>query len=529
MPSRRAEAVPCACAPLAGHGSIIHYSIPNKMRHILTTLIATAVAAIAAQAQAVTAVTTAPGTLQSAIGTDAGAVSVLVVQGPIDAGDMEFVNTRMPALETLDLKDATVEAYYGAGHSINGVQRYDAGLLPPMIFAGLRASSVTLPSMAGLRIGTGAFAGASLATVTIPGNVAEVGDGAFAGCASLASATVEASAGLGTDIFAGCTALSEVRLPALAAIPVRMFDGCTSLATVAAAPTLETIGEAAFRGCKSLKNFSFPASLSSVGTSAFESSGLETVDMSGCTSLFKVGEYAFANCASLAEAVFADNTSEMGEGALFNCARLATLSLPGNLGGLGTALLSNAAIAGKFELPKRAMTVGDYALADAASITEVSVPSSLFYLGTEAMSGMSGLSRIDAKDLGSVPATGDDVWRGVDQPEVELVVADGQYDAFKTAGQWKEFNIVKGSGTDDIADIAEVSCRGRFVGTDLHISATGAELSRVMLYDVSGRLLADVEAGGSEAVIPTSDYSARAYVAEVRLADGVRATVKLVR
>ena len=88
----------------------------------------------------------------------------------------------MTSLESLDLKGVTIEAYYGAGHAINGVQRYDANYLPEMIFAGLRAKTLTLPLTDKLRIGEGAFVGASLTAVTIPENVGEVGDGAFAGC-----------------------------------------------------------------------------------------------------------------------------------------------------------------------------------------------------------------------------------------------------------------------------------------------------------------------------------------------------------
>lgn len=106
------------------------------MKRILTTLFFVVVVAGAISAQTVTAVTTAAGTLQSVLTTAPDKVVALVVQGPVDAGDLEFINTKMTSLESLDLKGATIEAYYGAGHAINGVQRYDANYLPEMILPG---------------------------------------------------------------------------------------------------------------------------------------------------------------------------------------------------------------------------------------------------------------------------------------------------------------------------------------------------------------------------------------------------------
>lgn len=500
------------------------------MKRILTTLFFVVVVAGAISAQTVTAVTTAAGTLQSVLTTAPDKVVALVVQGPVDAGDLEFINTKMTSLESLDLKGATIEAYYGAGHAINGVQRYDANYLPEMIFAGLRAKTLTLPLTAKLHIGEGAFVGASLTAVTIPENVGEVGDGAFAGCRALKSVTVKTNTGSGSDIFANCTALTTADISAMTEVPVRMFDGCSSLSAVIVNPSCISIGTAAFRGCKALKSFDFASTLTSLQPSAFECSGLQKIDMTASQDIFAVGQYAFANCSSLTEALFADNIVNISEGALFNCEKLTSIHLPGSLTGFGNAMLSNTAIAGKIEMPRMSMTIGDYALTGAAAVSEIDIPASVFYIGNEAMSGMSGLKRINVSKHQAIPSIGMDVWSDVDQPKVTLIVADSMYGEFKAAEQWKEFDIVMISGTDDItSESAGVSVKGRFEGMDLHVVATGVPMKRVELYDVSGALLTAVDTSENEIVIPTAAYTTRVYVANVILANGSRAAVKLMR
>ncbi len=499
------------------------------MKRILTTLISVAVAAIAVSAQTVTAVTTAAGTLKSVLTTSPDKVATLIVQGPVNAGDLEFINTEMTSLESLDLKAATIEAYYGAGHDINGIQRYDANYLPEMIFAGLRAKTLTLPSTDKLRIGEGAFVGAALTTVTIPANVGEVGDGAFAGCPALTSVVVKTNSGLGTDIFANCTSLAKADISALTEVPVRMFDGCALLSDVTVNQDCSTIGTAAFRGCKALKSFDFVSGLTSLQASAFECSGLQKIDMTACQNLFAVGQYAFANCSDLTEALFADNVVNIFDGALFNCEKLTTIKLPAALSGISTAMLSNTNVAGKLELPQMSMTIGDYALTGAA-VSELDIPASVFYIGNEAMADMSELKRIDVSNHRVIPTIGTDVWSDVDQPHVKLIVADDMYGEFKTAEQWKEFDVEMVSGTDDIAsETADISVKGRFEGTDLHVVASGVLMSRVELYDVSGALLTAVDTSENEIVIPTADYSTRVYVVNVLLANGNRAAVKLMR
>jgi len=499
------------------------------MKRILTTLFSVAVAAVAVSAQTVTAVTTAAGTLKSVLTTAPDEVTGLIVQGPVNAGDLEFINTKMTSLESLDLKAATIEAYYGAGHDINGVQRYEANLLPEMIFAGLRAKTLTLPSTAKLRIGEGAFVGSAITAVTIPETVGEVGDGAFAGCPALASVVVKTNTGLGTDIFANCRSLTSADISAITEVPVRMFDGCASLSSVTANPNCFTIGTAAFRGCKALKSFDFASTLTSLQASAFECSGLQKVDMTACQNLFAVGQYAFANCGDLTEALFADNTVSISDGALFNCEKLAAIKLPTALSGISTAMLSNTAIDGKLEMPQMSMTIGSYALTGAA-VSELDIPGSVFYIGDEAMSDMSELKRINVSNHHAIPSIGADVWSDVDQPHVKLIVADDMYGEFKTAEQWKEFDIEMVSGTDDIATEATgVSVKGRFEGTDLHVVAAGVLMNRVELYDVSGALLTAVDTSESEVVIPTADYSTRVYVVNVLLANGNRAAVKIMR
>ena len=501
------------------------------MRRTLTMLMMAVVAAFAVSARTVTVETTTAGTLQTLVGTSTDDVTELNVSGPINAADMEFVATKLTAIDVLNLEGATIEPYYGAGHTINGYMRYDGNMIPPMIFAGISATQVVLPVADGLAIGEGAFAGAAVKQVTVPSGVTKVGEGAFAGCRDLTTAEVRCADCLGTDVFANCTSLTSATINSLTKIPSRMFDNCSALSDLKySAANITAIEDAAFRGCKLLTSFDFGAKITYIGASSFAESGLQSADLEPLQQLTAIGEYAFAGCAALTGARLGAGIEDIGAGVLLNCGSLNELKLSDDILAYPDAMLANTALSGKFELPEGVMSMGDYMFANVSGISEFRMPESLIYVGDGAMSGMTGLERIFADTLTHVPQIGAEVWYGVEQPDVKLLVSKDMFDTFSASEQWKEFDVTMVSGTDDIAaEAVAVKVKARFEGTDIHIIADGADIRHIDLYDAAGSLLTAGNIDAAGAVIPTSSYSTRLYVANVILVSGERVAVKLVR
>lgn len=150
-------------------------------------------------------------------------------------------------------------------------------------------ASVTIPDTV-VEIGASAFAGTSLASVTIPESTTVIGEGAFKGCSSLESVDIKGDVTkIAADTFAG-TALTSVDIPdSVATIGARAFAD-SLIKTVSSQAT--TVSKSAFAGCSALKSVDLPK-VETIGKSVFKGAGLLKSVTTG-TKLASIGKKAFA-------------------------------------------------------------------------------------------------------------------------------------------------------------------------------------------------------------------------------------------
>ncbi len=124
-------------------------------------------------------------------------------------------------------------------------------------------------------IGSWAFQGTGLTSVTIPASVESIGEWAFYKCKSLSTVNFADNSNLtsiGTSAFEG-TGLTSITIPAsVQSIGASAFNGCISLSTVNFADNskLTSIGASAFKCPKGrLTSITIPASVESIGGLAF--------------------------------------------------------------------------------------------------------------------------------------------------------------------------------------------------------------------------------------------------------------------
>lgn len=202
-------------------------------------------------------------------------------------------------------------------------------------------------------IGTDAFLGLNITSVTIPANVTEIGSNAFADCTNLTSVNYEGDwsnltiqsgnpavqdaaneqlfdfkfilnntavvviryKGTAADVtipshYKGKpvtmidhaafhdSAVTSVTIPdSVTSIPDDAFAFCSQLTNISIPNSVTFIGFSAFNSCTSLKSITLPSSLSTIQSSAFYNCGnLETIRIP--VSVTFIGNYAFAGCPS---------------------------------------------------------------------------------------------------------------------------------------------------------------------------------------------------------------------------------------
>lgn len=482
---------------------------------------------IAASTAKATTVECTPGKLQELISSPSD-ITELTILGSINAADLFFIGQQLPNLQTLALPKATIKSY--SGEKLYGRRSYPANAIPTQAFAGSPLKTIYFPEAEGLVIQEAAFTGSKLERVQLLNNIDSVGTGAFAGCPELTWAYMPWLK-YGSHIFADCPKLETVKL-SLQTLPEAAFSGCTALKTVEGSELIRNIKPASFMNCKSLQSMSTGEKLALIGERAFMGAGIQTLDIPETSELRSIGPWAFAGCQYLRIITLPESLAAIGEGAFFDCIRLTSAILPPKIREVANYMFKGARSVTSDNLDLGNIeTIGDYGMAQMKQLYHLMLPETLSSVGEGAFLTLRA-SVIYVQKLTEVPATGENAFEDVDQPNVILYVSGDNYDAFSSAEQWREFNIQPFTGIDDtVAEslTALPQLRGRFVGTDLEVSIDGIDIEWLALYDAAGTLLKAVEPHGEKTTIPTADMGTRIYIVCARLADGRNATLKIAR
>ena len=217
-------------------------------------------------------------------------------------------------------------------------------------------------------IGTDAFLGLNITSVTIPASVTEIGSNAFAGCTNLTSVnyagdwsnlTIQsgnpavqdaANAPLFDFEFTPDNtavivkhyrgAAADVTIPSrykgkpVTAIDPVAFYNNSAVTSVTIPDSVTSIPDAAFVNCSELTNISIPNSVTYIGLSAFSScTSLKSITLP--SSLRSISEALFFGCSQLTTIQIPDSVSSIQAYAFYNCGKLETIRIPVSVTSIG--------------------------------------------------------------------------------------------------------------------------------------------------------------------------------------------------
>ena len=362
------------------------------------------------------------------------------------------------------------------------ISRVNLSVLPTEAFLKCtNIKSVTLPNTL-TAIGTQAFCGSSLVSISIPAGVKTIGNGTFNLCTSLQTVTFEKgsqlkafenSSGWG-GVFQSCTSLTTIEIPAsVETIGYNAFFGCSSLKTVTfeKGSQLKTID--GFESCTSLTTIEIPASVETIKYSAFngctslktvtfeKGSELKTIEgyyqfygaFSDCTSLTSIEIpasvetiewYAFSYCTSLKTVTFEKGSKlKMIQYNTFrDCTSLTTIEIPASVETIERGAFSGCTSLQTvtFEKGSQLKTVDGFSNCTALTTVDMSACTQVTRIEYRAFYEDSKLQLFKIGTR-TPPSCGRNVFTGINSYSV-LKVPAGCVDAYKNATGWKEFTTI---------------------------------------------------------------------------------------
>lgn len=443
----------------AEQGGVTYY-LPKKLKEIVVTNTATAIADYAFQnATQITKVTLAtqngdkPYTTKIGNYAFANTGSIEVNLGSVEIiGNAAFRNSGIATVEFIALKKLGVDAFNGTTNVT--VVDFSKAPIDNVSARAFANSSIARVNFGGIKIiSMSAFADSQLSIVSdgesvetikkmafyktkinsvgIFQNVVDIEEKAFheTDFFKAASGLVVIGKVLYYDNSNGGGYTVDTRVVSIA--PYAFESTKYAALDLRGFSNLKYVGSFAFANNSSIVEVMLPASLSEIKDSAFTGSSIKKINLSECSNISRIWQYAFADCKNLDTITFATFTSTddmavklaINDYAFSGCTALVTLNLPENLGTLdsyafkGCTKLTtvNFVANAKFITPETTeggtdpapaaydpaglvTTIGDGAFMDCTSLTTITLPYFIARIGNSAFENCTALATFTTMD-----------------------------------------------------------------------------------------------------------------------------------
>ena len=304
--------------------------------------------------------------------------------------------------------------------------------------------------------------------------------------------------------FKGCDKLTSITIPnSVTTIGYGAFKDCSCLSAINLAPSVVRIYHNAFSGTPWYDNL--PDGMVYVGKVAYKYKGEmpEGTHLSIKEGTLSITEQAFALCSGLVSVTIPEGITTIEELAFGGCSSLVSVKLPESLTSIGSSVFYDCVSLSSIDIPSGITKIGSGAFARCRSLTSIAIPEGSWYIYPNTFSGCDNLAdvvlpeslrNIDSfafmgcSGLQSIvcnapapPSYGQLVFYGVEKQNCKLYVPKGCEEAYRNAGEWKDFNIIEmGTGISEM--------QNERVKSEKYDNA---------IYDLQGRKVIGAEANSS--------------------------------
>ncbi len=205
-------------------------------------------------------------------------------------------------------------------------------------------------------------------------NVDEVGASAFSSCSSMEEVkfapygTHASELKIGANAFSSCAKIKQIEIPIKAAdnLGANAFENCESLVKVGLQNDLNYVSNALFKGASTASVEGLllyiieqgedsvsrlPEQVTYIGDQCFSDANMKTMDLTRCTKLVKINQYAFSSSNwTLQELILPLSLKEI-EIMAFNACKLDSLAIPENCSVIGEGAFARSGLS-SVQLPK---------------------------------------------------------------------------------------------------------------------------------------------------------------------------------
>ena len=248
-------------------------------------------------------------------------------------------------------------------------------------------------------IGSEAFKGRSMTSVTIPNSVSSIGENAFQGCSGLTSVHI-------SDIAAWC----RISFGSGYANPLHcahhLYLGDEEIKDLVIPNGVTCIERLAFWGCSGLTSVTIPGSVTKIGDSTFYGcNGLTAVHISDigawCKISFiqssnplKFARHLFLNGEEVKDLVIPNGVTSIEGSAFYGCTGLTSVTIDNSVTSIGHSAFSGCSGLTSVTLGSSVTSIDNNAFSECSDLTSVTLPNSVTHIGCEAFYGCSSLTSV---------------------------------------------------------------------------------------------------------------------------------------